>query len=97
MCLTELGIPFKAEVMVAGRFCDLMIGNDTIIEIDGDIHTSSYMNKFKTLTRNYMILYKGLKVIVVNIEEYHNNQRNIKEVLKKKLDLLKNNPDIIMI
>ena len=71
--LAEMGLSFKSETNVSGRYVDFLIGDNILLEMDGIHHfglTSIEMTD-KCHARNLHLLLKGYKMAIVNIYEYN--------------------------
>lgn len=88
---------FQTEVEAGDRSCDILVEGNIVIEVDGDVHTENTQSLMRTIGRNYMKIFMGFRLIVVKIDDYHKSGRELKELLKRRLEMMKNDPEIIMI
>jgi very-short-patch-repair endonuclease len=98
--LVELGLSFQAELEVSGRFIDFLVGDDVVLELDGIHHfnLNSLQMTDKSQSRNLHFLFKGYKVVLINIYEYNLAREigELKQLLTAKMALLKEK-DAVMV
>ncbi len=73
---------------------DILIDDEIAVEVDGQGHYNPLTNELNTETtfRNMHLLLSGYKLVVISMFEYTNNRNlaDLQNIIKVKLDLVKN-------
>jgi very-short-patch-repair endonuclease len=77
------------------------VGEKVLLELDGIHHfcLDSMEMTDKTQTRNLHLLFKGYRMVLVNIYEYNvaREQQELKELILAKLELLKQKDAVLVL
>lgn len=83
-----------------GRYCDFVVNDELVIEVDGDIHydTRTGLEMPSTMFRNFSFLYCGKRLLVLQLSEYHiaRQHNQLSEYVRYKLEHILNDRDILM-
>lgn len=95
----ELKVPILEEAIVASRKADFVVGNEYIVEVDGDFHfdPATREDNAATKLRNFMFLTAGYRVLVFRLPDYHAARKVnlVREYIRQRLNAMKD-PDVIM-
>jgi very-short-patch-repair endonuclease len=64
-----LGLKYRSEVEISGRYIDFLIEENIILEVDGTFHIDVMKLEADDVTqsRNIHMIYAGYRVILINI------------------------------
>lgn len=69
MALKNIEYPSKSESVVCGRYVDILISDNIVLECDGDYHFNIHKMEYNVDShfRNMHLLLSGYRLILINI------------------------------